>query len=312
MKEIIGHGELISHFEAAVREGKVGHAYVLEGEKGSGKLFLAKHFAKILLGANADGNPDFVRVTHEKPNVISVEEIRTQVVNTADVKPYAANYKVYVMEDADRMREEAQNALLKTLEEPPEYVVIFLLSENSGKLLATIRSRAVKLSVKPVDVHEIRDYIVEKYEVPDYLATEAAEFSAGNVGRAIRYATDGDFVKMKEEMVGILRGLDREGVAEHVRDMKVLSEYRTEIRDCLALVTLWFRDVLVLKATGDANALIFKEEYGTLREQAAARDYAAVEGALGAVDKARTRLDANVNFDTVMELLFAKLKEHGG
>lgn len=82
--------------------------------------------------------PDIIRVLHEKPNSISVDDIRTQINNDVAIKPYSSKYKIYIVNEAEKMTQQAQNALLKTLEEPPEYVVILLLTSNLNALLPTI------------------------------------------------------------------------------------------------------------------------------------------------------------------------------
>ena len=98
-----------------------------------------------------NGNqPDIIRVTHEKPNSISVDDIREQVNNDIVIRPYSSKYKVYIIADADKMTVQAQNALLKTIEEPPSYAVIMLLTENAEALLPTIRSRCVMMKLRNI------------------------------------------------------------------------------------------------------------------------------------------------------------------
>ena len=156
-KDVVGHSEIIQYIQNAVTEDKVSHAYILNGEKGSGKKMLAGLFAQTLQcekgGAEpcyechsckqaVSGNhPDIIWVTNEKPNSISVDDIRTQVNNTVDIKPYQGPYKVYIIPQADMMTPQAQNAILKTIEEPPSYAVFLLLTENAETLLPTINSR---------------------------------------------------------------------------------------------------------------------------------------------------------------------------
>ena len=148
-KDVVGHKNIIQYIGNAVNSGMVSHAYILNGEKGSGKKLLANLFAMSLQchDREADGDacgkcqsckqaisgnqPDIIRVTHEKPSSISVDEIREQVNNDIVIKPYSSRYKVYIIADADMMTVQAQNALLKTIEEPPEYAVILLLTENA-------------------------------------------------------------------------------------------------------------------------------------------------------------------------------------
>lgn len=333
-KEMIGRESLIEYIKTVTAEEKLSHAYLFEGEKGMGKLFMAKFFAKTILcsdkkelslhGKKAvepcktcisckqiDGSnhPDIIYVEHEKPNVISVEEIRKQLVSTVDILPYSSKYKIYIVKDAEKMNEMAQNALLKTIEEPPKYVIIILLSANKGRLLDTIKSRCVMMDIKPVEKEVIKDFLMKKYEVPDYVAAYASEFSAGNIGKAIRYAIEDDFLEMKGVVIRIMRKLDEDRVADLLEALENLNHYKNEIKDCLDLVTLWFRDMLVLKATGDVNRLIFKEEYTVLKEQANVRSYEAVDRALLSMEKAKQRLDANVKFETVMEVMLGQLKE---
>ncbi len=140
-KDVVGHKDILKYISSAVENNRVSHAYILNGERGSGKKMLANLFAMTLLCETGDnepcgkchsckqaesGNhPDIIRVTHEKPNSISVDDIRTQVNNTVDIKPYQGPYKVYIIPQADMMTPQAQNAILKTIEEPPAYAVFF-------------------------------------------------------------------------------------------------------------------------------------------------------------------------------------------
>lgn len=157
---IIGHKKIISHFEEAIKTGKVSHAYLLSGEDGSGKMMIAKAVAKALLCEHKDGcgecaackqvdslnHPDVIYITHEKYE-IRVDDIRKGINETIDIKPYSGDYKIYIIDDADRMNAGAQNALLKTLEEPPAYAVILLLTNNKDRLLDTILSRCVSMTL---------------------------------------------------------------------------------------------------------------------------------------------------------------------
>ena len=165
--DIIGHEEIIRHLKNAIQTEKVSHSYIFTGDPGSGKKLLAGTYAMTLqceeggtepcghcdsckkaIGKN---HPDIIMVTHEKPNVITIDEIREQIINDVDIKPYCSPYKIYIVANAELMNPQAQNALLKTIEEPPEYAVIMLLTSNIDALLPTIRSRCVRLDLKVVD-----------------------------------------------------------------------------------------------------------------------------------------------------------------
>ena len=199
LKDILGNEILKEHFRTAVKQNKVSHAYIIEGEKGSGKKMIAAAFAKILQCENRQAptacgtcasciqvehknHPDVIWVSHEKPSVISVKEIREQVVNTIDIMPYKGPYKIYIVDEAEKMNLAAQNAILKTIEEPPSYGIILLLTANRGAFLPTILSRCILLSVKPVPDQEIKDYLVNTLHVPEATAEFCVGFSMGNMG----------------------------------------------------------------------------------------------------------------------------------
>ena len=107
--------------------------------------------------AMTKNQPDIIYVRHEKPNTISVDDIRTQVNNDIVIKPYSSRYKIYIIDEAEKMNEQAQNALLKTIEEPPAYAILILLTTNAAAFLPTILSRCVTLNIKAVPDEKIRE-----------------------------------------------------------------------------------------------------------------------------------------------------------
>ena len=144
--DIIGQEHLTEQLQKIVKENKVSHAYLLNGELRSGKEFIAKIFANALQCENevsapcgvcpsckkalSGNHPDIRFITHEKPNTISVDDIRKQINDDIHILPYIGPYKIYIMNEAEKMTVQAQNALLKTLEEPPAYGVIIILTTN--------------------------------------------------------------------------------------------------------------------------------------------------------------------------------------
>ncbi len=208
-QDIVGQEQIKEQLRNAISTGKVSHAYIINGEKSSGKEFIARMFAMSLQcekgeiepcqecrsckQALSDNHPDIIRVTHEKPNTISVEDIRTQVNNDVAIKPYSGAYKIYLINEAEKMTPQAQNAILKTLEEPPAYAVILLLTANVNSLLPTILSRCVVLNMKPVADELVKKYLMEQLQIPDYKAEVCVAFARGNVGRAKALASSEDF-----------------------------------------------------------------------------------------------------------------------
>ena len=325
-KAIIGHEQVIAHLSTALKNEKISHAYIFNGEHGCGKKMLAKTYAKALEceagygdccdmcrachQADTGNHPDIRWVTHEKPSSIGVEDIRVQVNNDIEIKPYSGKYKIYIIDEAEKMTQQAQNALLKTIEEPPSYGVIILLTSSIDALLPTIRSRCVTLNLKAVEFEKIKDYLMQQYEIPDYQAKVCAAFAQGNVGKAIRMATSSDFNAMQEEVIHILKNIDQMEVHDIMNEIKNLSEYKVDIYDVIDMMMIWYRDIMMLKITNDPNLLIYQEEYGALNKRAKKTSYSGIDTIIQAMEKAKVRLRANVNFDLALEMMLLTIKEN--
>lgn len=325
-QDIIGQEQIREHLQTALRLHKVSHAYIINGERSSGKEFIAKIFAMALQcergeeepcqechsckQALSGNHPDIIRLVHEKPNTISVEDIRTQINQDMGIKPYQGPYKVYMINEGEKMTAQAQNALLKTLEEPPQYGVILIMTSSLESLLPTILSRCVVLNMRPVRDDLVKKYLMETLLIPDYKAEVCTAFARGNIGRAKLLASSEEFEKVREEAVTLLKYINEMEISEIVAAIKKISEYQFDVTDYLDILSIWYRDVLMFKAMNDANHLIFREEIQYIKKVADRSSYEGIETVLGALDKAKSRLAANVSFDLTMELLLLTIKEN--
>lgn len=345
--DIIGQEHIKEHLRNAILTGKVNHAYIINGERDAGKEFIAETFAMALqcerLNRDLDiyhkkggqdtyskeqetviepcmechackqaitrNQPDIITLVHEKPGTIGVEDIRNGIVSDVYVKPYSSKWKIYIINDADKMSVQAQNALLKTLEEPPEYVVILLLTSNISMLLATVISRSTVLNMRPVEDRIVRRYLMERVHIPDYQADICVAFARGNIGRAKHLATSEDFDNIKNEAVRVLKYAHEMETDDFVETMNHISEYKMSVDEYLDILLIWYRDMLLIKATNDADSIIFKEEIRSLRERAGKCSYEGIEKIIEAIGKTKSRLKANVNFELAMELLLLAIRE---
>lgn len=325
-KDIIGQQQIKNHLQSAIKQNTISHAYILCGEKGSGKRTVSDAIAQTIqcenrtdgidsceickscMQAKSHNHPDIKYITHEKAS-ISVDDIREQLNNDISIKPYSSQYKVYIIPDSNKMTEQAQNALLKTIEEPPAYAVIILITDNISGILPTIQSRCVTLNLKPLSNNEIAGYLTAHLKLEPERAQIAAGFCQGNMGKAIRFASSEDFQEMKDEILSLLKSVDTMSVTEIVNSIKNFSQNKHNINDYLDLMLLWYRDVLMFKVTKDTNLLLYQGEYKSISKQASMRGYEDIEKIIKAIDKAKIRLDANVNFEIVLELMVLALKE---
>jgi DNA polymerase-3 subunit delta' len=322
----VGHTQVIEHLKNARKLNKVSHAYIINGEKGSGKKLLASAFAQVMQceengedrcgicrsckQAESGNHPDIIRITHEKPNSISVDEIREQLINDVQIKPYSSKYKIYIVPDTEKMTVQAQNALLKTIEEPPAYAIILLLTTNASGLLPTILSRCVMLNMKPVPDRLVKEYLMDHLEIPDYQADICVAFAHGNIGQALELATSDNFNEIKSAALYLVKHVPRMEIPEINAAVRAVSEFKVNIDEYMDLLAVWYCDVLYFKATKDIDGLAFKEEVQSISEQANKTSYEGLEEILESIQKAKVRLGANVNFDLTMELLFTTIKEN--
>lgn len=324
--DIVGHEQIIEYFKGAISMDKVSHAYILNGADKSGKMMLAEAFAMALQCEKSaeepcmechsckqvvsKNQPDIIYVTHEKPNTLGVDDIRKQLNDDIVLKPYSSRYKIYIVDEAEKMNIQAQNALLKTIEEPPAYAVVLLLTTNAEGFLPTILSRCVRLNVKAVADEKIRNFLMKEKQIPDYQADLCVAFAQGNVGKAIQLSSSENFNEMKKSVLQLVKRLDDIDLYEMTQAVKQIGEYKLEITDYFDLMMIWYRDVLIYKATKDVNQLIFQEEVYNIKKETDRCSYEGVETILEALEKAKARLKANVNFELTIELLLLTIKEN--
>ena len=266
--KVLGQNHITQHFENAIKMGKISHAYIINGEAESGKMELALQFAKALqcednntVGKTPTGvacgkckschqtdtgnQPDIRIVTYEKSG-IGVDEIREQINNHIVIKPYSSKHKIYIVPDCEKMTEAAQNALLKTIEEPPEYGIIILLTTNADKFLQTILSRCVVLNIRSVKESTIKNYLMSEFGIGSYDASVAAAFAEGNPGKAVKLATSEEFKELKNSLVQTLIAMEHGGINVITQAVKTAGELKKNIDESIHKRYLWTRPCQLL------------------------------------------------------------------
>ena len=322
--DVYGQDHVTSTLKNEIKEGRISHAYLFTGVRGTGKTTCAKIFAKavnclhphngdpcgeceICKGIDNGSILDVVEMDAASNNgVDDIRDLRDETAYT----PSACHYKVYIIDEVHMLSTAAFNALLKTIEEPPAYAVIMLLTTNADSFLQTIRSRCITLNMKSVKDEVIKAYLMNEKHIPDYQADISAAFAQGIVGKAVKLASSDEFNELKESALSLIKRLDDIDLYELGAAVKQIAEYKLKVQDYFDLIMVWYRDVLYMKATNDVNGLIFKDEVYDIKKQAAKHSYQGIEAILEALEKAKIRINANVNFDLVIELLLMTIKEN--
>lgn len=322
-QEIRGNTALVRQLRTAAVNGKISHAYLFLGGAGAGKRLAANTFAKALQcegnGEKPCGNcrscqafdhgnhPDVIYVRGEKKTILTVDEVREQILETVNIKPYQYEKKIYIIERADTMNIQAQNALLKTLEEPPAHAVFLLLAERAEAFLPTILSRVVTMQLRPLAEETIAAYLRERERLSEEESHILAAYAQGHIGQALELREDEAFRQMREDILQKMESLPSTPEGEVYLWAKELEVYKNDLR-FLDIMEIWYRDLLLAKCLREERYLIQKDRKDAIFR--AAREPAQqLAKKAEAVQKARMRLIQNANFRLTIEVMLMDIKE---
>ena len=286
--KIIGNDKIKEMLYKSVKDKKTSHSYLFVGIEGIGKKEIAKEFAKMLLCINdnkycntcksciefdSNNNPDFLYIEPDG-NSVKIEQIR-YIQRKIQEKPIISNKKVYIINDADKMTTEAQNCLLKTLEEPPEYSTIILIGSNENMFFSTIKSRCMIIHFSKIEDEKIRKYLEEKYELKD-ISTNMLEIFQGSIGKAIVLK---DKKEQYEKIELIIKSLRQKSIIDILNMSEILYKSKEEIFDILEYI-----NVILIK--------LAKTDYEYIK-------------CINIVEETKTRLKQNANYDmSIDNMLF--------
>ena len=323
-EEIRGNTPLVEQLRRSAASGRSSHAYLFLGGAGAGKRLIANTFAKALQCEGEKRPCDSCKSCHafnhgNHPDVIyfqplkngktyTIEDVREQLLETVDLTPIQYEKKIYIIEKADTLNIQSQNALLKTLEEPPAHAVFLLLAERAEAFLPTILSRVVVMKIRPLSAETIADYLMQA----GHLAEESHILSAyaqGRIGQALELVEDEGFREMRQDILGKLEALPSMSEGEAYLLAKDLEGYKNDLR-FLDIMELWYRDLLTAKSLREEGYLIQRDKKDAIF-RAAKEPAALLAKKAAAVRTARMRLAQNANFRLTMEVMLMDLKETG-
>ncbi len=333
---IAGNEPLRSRLAAEILSGSFPHAYIIEGAAGSGRKTLALSAAAALSCEKKDSDslpcfecpacrkifggktPDVIRVATERDKVsIGVESARFVRQDVLTV-PNDFNYKVYIIEDADKMTLQAQNALLLTLEEPPRYAVFFLICQSASSLLETVRSRAPVLRTGPLPPQTVLEYIISHdpraaelaKTSPDELA-EIVSASRGRIGEALSLLDPktrkpiNERRRLAKNFIGLFSSVAASPSSAKFDVIASFPQKREDAALELSFVSEALRDLILLKKSENAP-LIFWSDRDEALEISSKFTLAGLFSLSGRIDNATELLGRNANLRlTLINLISA-------
>lgn len=323
-ENIIGQKEIIDTLKHAVSTGRIGHACVFTGPRGIGKRTIAAGYAGLLLCEAGNGeeecgrcracmlyksgsNPDFKRISTDSA-AIGVDEIR-DMQHDVTIRPMYSKRKVYIIEDADKMTAQAQNCLLKTLEEPPEYVVIILTVSNYDALLETIRSRVIRYSFKKNTYEEVCRAIDDKFKGREANKAFAVSFADGVIGTALELAGEGTIQELRDKTFSLLEKMHNFKLYEIFAQYPFFEDNKEDIDAILTIMSMYYRDIMVQKETRSEKMLINSDKKDIIIRNAPVFSVRSLLHNIGIVESARRDIKQNANYQLSIEHMLIKLQE---
>ncbi len=305
-KDIIGQRLAVDLIKRAIDEKRFAHAYLFIGPEGVGKSLLAKTFAKALncdkggtepCGACVSCNkiednihPDVLFIYPEgKSSQISIDSIR-KIERAMSLKPYEGRTKVYVIDGADNMTEEAANCLLKSLEEPPKDTVMVLLASNMSRLMPTIISRCQKITFYPLDEESVKSELTRRYGLDEKKALCISRFAEGSLGKAIETMEE-DALTKRDKVVDEFISPKRLGY----EDVWLYDEPRDKVNGILSTLAVYFRDLLVFSLSRDAGLLVNLDKADEITRDSKRYSAERLEEIIEAIAATQERIKRNAN-----------------
>lgn len=311
-EKVIGHEKIIEKLKKSVELGSTANSYIFEGPKSIGKAMVARAFSKALLCPSCiqfehDNQPDFKEIFATDSNIkkAQIEELQRDI----KIKPFSGNEKVYIIYEAEKMTVEAQNSFLKTLEEPPEYATLILVTENKEKLLQTIVSRCQRVVFNYVDTKKIEEYLKHSLGETEERAKFLANFSNGIVGKAIRLASSTDFETLRDATIEALDTTISDGKEKVFSTSEFFDKNKKDIDEILDIVLLYFRDIYVYSETKSATHIINTDKLDLIEKHSGEIQTKSLHDIIALVLETKENINLKVNFLLNIENMLLEIQE---
>jgi DNA polymerase-3 subunit delta' len=318
---IYGHDWAVEHLRKSIANARIRHAYLIVGSESIGKETLARALAMTLNCTHEDENarpcgqcssckriasgnhPDIIYSELDAgTGALKIEEVRS-VTSKIALKPYEARYRIAILRDFDHARPQAQDALLKTLEEPPPQALLILLAPSTESLLPTITSRSQVIHLRPLPTEVIHDVLVNEKQVPDDQAELLARLSGGRMGWVMNALAEPAMLDQRTEALNLLENLIPMNRAKRFEVAESLSKDKLALYPLLELWQSYWRDILLMCQGAGANPANI-DRLDSLRQIA---NQTTADEALTAIQATRTllsNLSTNLNLRLAIEVMF--------
>ena len=290
----------------SIRNNKINHAYMFEGIDGIGKNLFAKELGKILINTNnAESSPDYITIepTGNSIKIAQIRELQSDII----IKPHST-YKIYVINNAQKMTVESQNALLKTLEEPPEYAIIILITNNKESLLPTIKSRCEIIKFLPISIMELKKYLMDK-GIDEKRALLLANFSRGSIEKALELSESTDFTIMRDDIQNYIQHILDKNMIEILNIQSDMDKHKDKITVLLDMMINYFRDMMMCMGNIDKDMIINGDRITFIQNMSKKITYSQVSKVIDIIEETKRKMRSNCNFNVSIQVMALNIYE---
>ena len=309
MRDFIGHEALINNFKQRCLKNTLSHAHLIAGEDGVGKGKLANILAKFILNGDLDREyVDIINYSSEKSS-FGVDDVR-DIIEEVYKKPFEKDKKVIIIHEGNKLTIQAQNALLKTIEEPQKGVYIIILCESLELILDTIKSRCEIYKLKPLTKSELYEYIkIKKFNYDENEIKSAIAFSEGVPGRIDRYFNDDKLRELRNNIVILIKNLnknDLEAILQQEESFSNLKNYKEEV---LNIFGLFIRDILINKEIENEEFIINSDKLEDIKELTKEMSFKKLNNMIKTIEEARRNIKSNVSWGMTLRVMLMGFME---
>ena len=312
---IIGYQQIVGELQRTVASDRIAGAYLFVGPMGVGKETVARYFAQLIFcqqdtepptvcgtclacrKVGSGNHPDlqFIRPEGSLLKIGQIRALQKQII----YEPFEASRKVYILTDVERMNAEAENCLLKTLEEPPASSVLILLTSNVEALLPTTRSRCQILQFHPIPTQELAEILIDRFSVAPEQATTLAIAAGGAIGKALTQLEKGSM--LTEEVPDILRETDLLAAFR-------LAENLKDNPETLGDLVTWYRDLLFLQQGAPSDLITHIHSLEELQVIVPRYSHLRIQQAIQTIFDTKSLIEnTNTNATLALEVMCLKL-----
>lgn len=309
MRDFIGHEALINNFKQRCLKNTLSHAHLIAGEDGVGKGKLANILAKFILNGYLDREyVDIINYSSEKSS-FGVDDVR-DIIEEVYKKPFEKDKKVIIIHEGNKLTIQAQNALLKTIEEPPKGVYIIILCESLELILDTIKSRCEIYKLKPLTKSELYEYIkIKKFNYYENEIKSAIAFSEGVPGRIDRYFNDDKLRELRNNIVILIKNLNKNDLEAILQQEESFSNLKNDKEEVLNIFGLFIRDILINKEIENEEFIINSDKLEDIKELTKEMSFKKLNNMIKTIEESRRNIKSNVSWGMTLRVMLMGFME---